>query len=121
MGRRNPRLPRCCQNIFQIHGSRGIAPVEQIPDGTLDDSTRRAVFRADLAPRYSTHAICRTCRYDSRLPEVLRPASPNSSAGARGIPRGVRSEEHTSELQSLMRTSYAVFCLKTKNNNIKQN
>src|SRR3546814_7166633 len=26
----------------------------------------------------------------------------------------VRSEEHTSELQSLMRTSYAVFCLKKK-------
>src|SRR3546814_7417072 len=29
-----------------------------------------------------------------------------------------RSEEHTSELQSLMRISYAVFCLKKKNNNI---
>src|SRR3546814_2865505 len=29
-----------------------------------------------------------------------------------------RSEEHTSELQSLMRTSYAVFCLKKHNNNI---
>src|SRR3546814_4641656 len=28
---------------------------------------------------------------------------------------GVRSEEHTSELQSLMRISYAVFCLKKKN------
>src|SRR3546814_2744514 len=28
----------------------------------------------------------------------------------------VRSEEHTSELQSLMRLSYAVFCLKKKNN-----
>src|SRR3546814_20542747 len=28
-----------------------------------------------------------------------------------------RSEEHTSELQSLMRTSYAVFCLKNKNKN----
>src|SRR3546814_7697938 len=27
-----------------------------------------------------------------------------------------RSEEHTSELQSLMRTSYAVFCMKKKNN-----
>src|SRR3546814_6457553 len=27
-----------------------------------------------------------------------------------------RSEEHTSELQSLMRTSYAVFCLKKKSN-----
>src|SRR3546814_1764423 len=28
--------------------------------------------------------------------------------------RGIRSEEHTSELQSLMRISYAVFCLKKK-------
>src|SRR3546814_10511307 len=28
--------------------------------------------------------------------------------------RGIRSEEHTSELQSLMRISYAVFCLKQK-------
>src|SRR3546814_10166573 len=31
--------------------------------------------------------------------------------------RSARSEEHTSELQSLMRISYAVFCLKKKNNN----
>src|SRR3546814_7275401 len=31
-------------------------------------------------------------------------------------PRGGRSEEHTSELQSLMRISYAVFCLTKKNN-----
>src|SRR3546814_8948530 len=31
-----------------------------------------------------------------------------------------RSEEHTSELQSLMRISYAVFCLKKKKTNIKQ-
>src|SRR3546814_3789366 len=30
------------------------------------------------------------------------------------FPPGTRSEEHTSELQSLMRTSYAVFCLKKK-------
>src|SRR3546814_7831738 len=31
-----------------------------------------------------------------------------------GIDRTLRSEEHTSELQSLMRISYAVFCLKKK-------
>src|SRR3546814_2069408 len=31
-----------------------------------------------------------------------------------------RSEEHTSELQSLMRISYAVFCLKKKTKNTKQ-
>src|SRR3546814_4469465 len=30
------------------------------------------------------------------------------------VERGIRSEEHTSELQSLMRISYAVFCLKKK-------
>src|SRR3546814_2883577 len=34
---------------------------------------------------------------------------------ARFEPHEGRSEEHTSELQSLMRTSYAVFCLKKKN------
>src|SRR3546814_6001718 len=33
----------------------------------------------------------------------------------------VRSEEHTSELQSLMRISYAVFCLKKKKRTIKNN
>src|SRR3546814_2723654 len=32
-------------------------------------------------------------------------------------PEPPRSEEHTSELQSLMRTSYAVFCLKNKTTN----
>src|SRR3546814_1170723 len=31
---------------------------------------------------------------------------------------GIRSEEHTSELQSLMRISYAVFCWKKKNNTL---
>src|SRR3546814_3466846 len=37
------------------------------------------------------------------------------ASAARGEPRAQRSEEHTSELQSLMRISYAVFCLKKKN------
>src|SRR3546814_7060368 len=36
--------------------------------------------------------------------------------GAEGAAGDARSEEHTSELQSLMRISYAVFCLKKKKN-----
>src|SRR3546814_4810104 len=40
--------------------------------------------------------------------------------GAENINMGTRSEEHTSELQSLMRISYAVFCLKKKQHNIKE-
>src|SRR3546814_10813676 len=35
-------------------------------------------------------------------------------------PSAGRSEEHTSELQSLMRSSYAVFCLKKKTKNTRQ-
>src|SRR3546814_8302645 len=44
-----------------------------------------------------------------------RRAGPRSAAGAARQRQGLRrSEEHTSELQSLMRTSYAVFCLTKK-------
>src|SRR3546814_1994582 len=39
-----------------------------------------------------------------------------AAAHRRGIE--IRSEEHTSELQSLMRISYAVFCLKKKNTQV---
>src|SRR3546814_4451318 len=35
----------------------------------------------------------------------------------KGSDHGIRSEEHTSGLQSLMRISYAVFCIKKKKNN----
>src|SRR3546814_2552487 len=41
--------------------------------------------------------------------------SPRTSGASATSPG--RSEEHTSELQSLMRISYAVFCLKKKNKN----
>src|SRR3546814_4643930 len=43
------------------------------------------------------------------------------SSRRRRRPRRWRSEEHTSELQSLMRISYAVFCLKKKKIKIQQN
>src|SRR3546814_7433183 len=41
------------------------------------------------------------------------------SSGVANLADLSRSEEHTSELQSLMRISYAVFCLKKKKNEIK--
>src|SRR3546814_8386697 len=43
------------------------------------------------------------------------------SDGQCRTPAPHRSEEHTSELQSLMRISYAVFCLKKKKNTTQQN
>src|SRR3546814_6394535 len=50
-----------------------------------------------------------SCRFKSS-------AVARSEAGAAAsiLSTGIRSEEHTSELQSLMRISYAVFCLKKK-------
>src|SRR3546814_7598761 len=46
-------------------------------------------------------------------PQAVQPARPPPVGSQQD-----RSEEHTSELQSLMRISYAVFCLKKKSNNI---
>src|SRR3546814_10209624 len=47
-------------------------------------------------------------------PYVLKPVNEGSSVGVAIVTDdgNYRSEEHTSELQSLMRISYAVFCLK---------
>src|SRR3546814_4329630 len=50
-----------------------------------------------------------------RAPDSWRPAiesRPGPPGVASASPSAARSEEHTSELQSLMRISYAVFCLK---------
>src|SRR3546814_1514632 len=52
------------------------------------------------------------------LRELLTDEGRNSKVKAlAGIAEELRSEEHTSEIQSLMRISYAVFCLQKKNTN----
>src|SRR3546814_10652934 len=53
---------------------------------------------------------------DSRYRHVSKRRLPGIAAGIVGKDVD-RSEEHTSELQSLMSISYAVFCLKKKKNN----
>src|SRR3546814_4657880 len=52
-------------------------------------------------------------------PDVARTARPVKQRPRPGP--DARSEEHTSELQSLMRISYAVFCLKKKKTNTTRN
>src|SRR3546814_3672455 len=60
-----------------------------------------------------------TTLFRSLIPEDRRMEGPSRKAGAffHASYRPRRSEEHTSELQSLMRISYAVFCLKKKIHN----
>src|SRR3546814_4875468 len=51
---------------------------------------------------------------DGKYPALVRLAAALVGAPDSGLVCRRRSEEHTSELQSLMRISYAVFCLKKK-------
>src|SRR3546814_1324309 len=60
---------------------------------------------------------CHLIFADARVAQlVMNSTSADPPGGLQPFrPTGKRSEEHTSELQSLMRISYAVFCLKKKN------
>src|SRR3546814_4096393 len=72
--------------------------------GTQGDNIRDAAAKGRMAGQQQTH-----CKHGHEFtPENTR----HLRAGQREC--WERSEEHTSELQSLMRISYAVFCLKKK-------
>src|SRR3546814_2642623 len=73
----------------------------------------RAVGQRAVGPRRRADTDARPAarRRQRRAPRAARPAD--------GI--DARSEEHTSELQSLMRISYAVFCLKKKKHTTESN
>src|SRR3546814_1311967 len=87
------------------------------PYTTLFRSDARADRSAEMIREKLRRTLIRQrrCRVRSPLAEFGREAV----IFARIVEQchlGVRSEEHTSELQSLMRISYAVFCLKKKMN-----
>src|SRR3546814_1037420 len=82
----------------------------------FDARKRRFSCRARLVAAFVRKAVlfapdgeARRCRAPKNqdVPPTVRP-----SMRTVGMPTPTRSEEHTSELQSLMRISYAVFCLK---------
>src|SRR3546814_1750219 len=83
------------------------------PYTTLFRSEAAAVARHQRA--HLLHAI-EPDRHDARI-DVGHGAGEEQRVCA-GQQQDDRSEEHTSELQSLMRISYAVFCLKNKNTTI---
>src|SRR3546814_7457386 len=80
------------------------------------------VCSSDLFSRYDGTRLGTGSRYqpDRRLARRPGRCPPHGPSWARQHYQHKlnRSEEHTSELQSLMRISYAVFCLKKKNNTI---
>src|SRR3546814_2741883 len=91
---------------FRSHGTR---PVREEAWAILGQNGYRDV----AAPRGSLPAA--GARGD-RSPWSRRGAGQSKPARRRSISSWPRSEEHTSELQSLIRSSYAVFCLNKQNN-----
>src|SRR3546814_4945920 len=72
--------------------------------------------------RASGMIACPVCGDTQVRKAVMSPAvSAKSNQRDTGASIPTRSEEHTSELQSLMRISYAVFCLKKKNKHRETN
>src|SRR3546814_5251226 len=75
------------------------------------------LFRSPASPRRPRRRDRPAGLTPRRRAQMCAAASPPSLAGRAGVTSldlPDRSEEHTSELQSLMRISYAVFCLKKK-------
>src|SRR3546814_11727912 len=101
-------------------------PVSMI--GAVPSARKGGIFTNGLAGRRdAARVLCRDPLRDGAPADLPvrhdqpvarhRPVGPEQSADFGLVqlqPCHPRSEEHTSELQSLMRISYAVFCLKTK-------
>src|SRR3546814_7863291 len=127
------RLGLCLHVAFGmeigVEGPARFAPVDQLVASDFDQSVPRPGIESRRfgVEDYLSHLTIQSGPYRARKQEAMariwrcvslfgRPVSITKSARARLTRSGVRSEEHTSELQSLMRISYAVFCLKKKTN-----
>src|SRR3546814_2821400 len=99
------------------HGARGAA---------IDDPARRRALARHLehdvlADGPALDRALAASRGKARANHIRSRTDPRRERRAplrTGVGRRCRSEEHTSELQSLMRISYAVFCLKKKKKKI---
>src|SRR3546814_10083486 len=126
MLRRPPRSTRTdtlfpYTTLFRSHSA-----VEKLNDAAPQFSKSNACFWQRHRPYPSCGAAIRLCPRSSCLDDKPFNAVADKQAlaqlrivkgcGATAVrlDRAARSEEHTSELQSLMRISYAVFCLKKK-------
>src|SRR3546814_2789344 len=105
----------CASDLWRRKGQRarlGALPRDDKGDFAL--LRRRRILRGRAAGRLagSVGGGVRSAGLQDARSKLPRGAA--ARGGYWTLPEGARSEEHTSELQSLMRISYAVFCLKKK-------
>src|SRR3546814_4419595 len=107
---------------MSYNGTRmaGFNNIELITDRPLEVNLREIKqVKRDWPDRAMVVSLMVPCEEDNWRAILARVEETGADAVELnfGCPHGMRSEEHTSELQSLMRISYAVFCL-TKNKSI---
>src|SRR3546814_7253330 len=108
------------QRIVAVHRGLGqqvaVHGAEHVAGGEAFGQVEPVYVECEQAEEVAVHAQVVRRRVRAVVAEPVA-----THVIATGEPAGVvvRSEEHTSELQSLMRISYAVFCLKNKNNKDK--
>src|SRR3546814_5585638 len=105
---------RCASISLDADGSRRDGHLYRICRETCRPATGRRQFSADMVFAGKSHEQICLCGDRQRYHHPLAAICLSAFAGD-------RSEEHTSELQSLMRISYAVFCLKKKKNTHSNN
>src|SRR3546814_2944767 len=106
---------------FPTRRSSDLVVAEALPDHLLDEE---GLFIGAAARRNAADRACAILRLDTaKLARGVSDGFVPAHLAPRLADRGpdhrfqYRSEEHTPELQSLMRSSYAVFCLKKKQHN----
>src|SRR3546814_1297544 len=112
-----------CSSDLCCHGSRSVPPLPQrrIPMtiqrmSDLDLAGKRVLIRQDLNVPVEGGKVTSDLRILASLPTLRAVLDAGAAVMVMShLGRPQRSEEHTSELQSLMRISYAVFCLQKKN------
>src|SRR3546814_5821621 len=114
MIRRPPRSPRT-DTLFPY-----TTLFRSVSSSASSEADRERTHRMTVSP--SVGIEIHTLRRVGRARAKEAPPHFAGAFGRRRLPRQFqrRSEEHTSELQSLMRISYAVFCLKKKKNNTRK-
>src|SRR3546814_4160609 len=115
-----------CSSDLQSGGCRcrrDTVPAQVAPDRIARRTRARrngaqGDMASDIVNQVADTAItvlrCAAHRFEHDRVKITRYLAPPEGIAGRHERAGQRSEEHTSELQSLMRISYAVFCLKKK-------
>src|SRR3546814_8914690 len=109
--------PSCtCSGTWNLRLVSGFAATISEFDCSSFKGTEDTALRSKTGDRLKSFREGSECLWNCTFAALARANVLSSTGSTKAMRIGQRSEEHTSELQSLLRISYAVFCLKNKKN-----